>query len=79
MTLDEMLALAKSRFHEMRVYGAWLFRGEWDGKTPPPMEGWKLRRMVPGRFQEPPEGFQPGPGMVTLLGQGDTVIVVTPD
>ena len=66
--------------HKVGIYGAWLFKGEWDGETPPPpKEGWELLKMVPGRFTDAPQGLGPGPGQVLLLGQGDTVIVITPE
>ena len=62
-----------------QVYGAWLYRGEWDGETLVPMEGWELIRMVPGRFDEPPKSVLPTAGQVTLLMHGETCTVITPD
>ena len=62
----------------MQVYGAWLYRGTWDGVTPPPGEDWKLLNMKPGRYQKPPKGMEPQSGQVLLLMQGDKALVVTP-
>lgn len=63
----------------MKVYGAWLYEGEWDGESAPPGEDWKLVRMMPGRFQKCPEGLEPQAGQVTLLMQGEHCLVVTPE
>ena len=60
----------------MQVYGAWLYEGQWDGHGP--LSG-KLIRAVGGRYTSPPKGFEPKPGQVTLLGQGETFLVVTPE
>ena len=64
--------------HAMRIYGAWLYRGVWDGHTPPPESDCELLRMKPGRYAEAPEGFTPQAGQFTILGQGDHMLLVTP-
>lgn len=64
---------------DLRVYGAWLYRGVWDGQSPPPAEGWKLLTMKPGRFQEAPQGMEPKRGQVLLLMHGESCTVITPD
>ena len=70
------LGMAK---HKLGVYGAWLFKGQWDGKSAPPQEGWELLKVVPGRFTDAPEGLEPGPGQVLMLGQGAHTMVITPE
>ena len=67
-----------SEVMQMKVYGAWKYRGVWDGCTTPPVDGWKLIDMQAGRYDVPPLGYEPGPGEVTLLMQGDHCLVVTP-
>ncbi len=64
---------------QMKVYGAWLYRGIWDGVTPPPGDNWKLITMRPGRYKEPPAGMEPKSGQVLLLMQGVGCLVVTPN
>ena len=64
---------------QMKVYGAWLFQGVWDGVTPPPGEDWKLLNMKPGKFSQAPPGCKPKKGQVTLLMQGVDCLVVTPE
>ena len=65
--------------HKVGVYGAWLFNGHYDGKSDPPQEDWELLKVVPGRFTDAPKGLKPGPGQVLLLGQGATMLVITPE
>ena len=66
-----------SEILRMQVYGAWLFRGKWDGKTPPPGEDWKLLRMQPGRFDQAPKDMLPKRGQVLLLMHGEHCDVLT--
>ena len=76
MTKKDFVALTG---HPIRVYGAWLFRGVWDGVSQPPQADWECLRMKPGRFQDAPKGFEPVAGQVTLLGQGEHCLLITPD
>lgn len=83
-SLGSRLALSEAKVrlameHKVKVYGAWRYKGVWDGHTPPPLDDWELVRVVPGRFQDCPLGMEPMAGEVTLLMQGDSVLVVTPD
>lgn len=64
---------------QVQIYGAWLYKGKWGGVQAPPQEEWELLKVMPGRFADPPVGFEPQQGQVTLLCQGENCLVVTPE
>ena len=74
--------------HPIRIYGAWLYNVPVGEDTIESLEAvpggvpgddWRLLKMVPGRFSECPKVLTPQKGQVTLLGQGEHMIAVTPE